>query len=95
MKSSYDVKKMEILSARPELRGCNVNQARPKFKCFQTGDDIRGNQHPALQSLHTLYHRRHNQHAERLKNVNPHWDDERLFQESRFGLNVCNLNVLC
>ncbi|XP_054163287.1 peroxidase-like [Oppia nitens] len=62
---------------------CNMRPSAPRFRCFQSGDGIRASQHPALQSLHVTFHRRHNRHAEALASVNPHWDDERLYQESR------------
>ncbi len=51
--------------------------------CFRTGDGIRGNQNPFIASLTTVLVRRHNQHAVGLAAANPHWDDERLFQEAR------------
>ncbi|KAH7644887.1 heme peroxidase-like protein [Dermatophagoides farinae] len=62
---------------------CNVRPKPPRFKCFETADGVRASQHPALQSLHTAFHRRHNQHADALSKVNPHWNDEKLYQEAR------------
>ena len=52
------------------------------LKCFLAGDK-RVNQHPILLALHTMLMRIHNQHAMKLKLINPHWNDERLFQEAR------------
>ncbi|XKL59210.1 hypothetical protein PGB90_000226 [Kerria lacca] len=50
--------------------------------CYQTGDR-RGNQNPQITSLHILMLRHHNNIASALKEVNPHWNDGKLFHESR------------
>lgn len=52
------------------------------LQCFVAGDN-RVNQHPILLAMHTLLMRTHNQHAIKLKLINPQWQDERLFQEAR------------
>lgn len=52
------------------------------LKCFEAGDN-RVNQHPLLTLMHTLWVRNHNVHALKLKQVNPAWSDEKLFQEAR------------
>ncbi len=42
--------------------------------------DIRANQQMMLTGVHILLFREHNRIAQELEAVNPHWDDERLFQ---------------
>ena len=60
---------------------CSISKESP-YKCFKVGDD-RGNMHIQLITLHVQFFRLHNLIASRLSFVNPHWDDERLFQESK------------
>lgn len=43
----------------------------------------RVNQHPGLVAIHTMWVRQHNRIALGLRQVNPRWDEERLFQETR------------
>nr|XP_045607168.1 chorion peroxidase-like [Procambarus clarkii] len=50
--------------------------------CFRAGDE-RVNEQPALTSMHTLWLRVHEGLAAQLAAINPHWDDERIYQESR------------
>lgn len=50
--------------------------------CF-LGGDIRANEQTLLAVLHTLFVRLHNLWAEGLQTRNPHWDDERVYQETR------------
>ncbi|GIY68289.1 peroxidase [Caerostris darwini] len=50
--------------------------------CFKAGD-MRANEQVELTALHTVWMREHNQVAMRLHSINPQWDDEKLFQESR------------
>lgn len=45
--------------------------------------DIRFSQTPQLACFHSLFVRDHNRMADKLKQINPHWTDQRLFEETR------------
>nr|CAD7200692.1 unnamed protein product [Timema douglasi] len=49
--------------------------------CFLAGDS-RGNEQIVLTVLQTMLVRQHNILATQLSNINPHWDDEKLYQVS-------------
>ncbi|CAL1295686.1 unnamed protein product [Larinioides sclopetarius] len=50
--------------------------------CFIAGDP-RVNHHATLSSLHTIFLREHNRIATKLKELNPFWGEELLYQEAR------------
>ncbi|XP_046572556.1 myeloperoxidase-like [Haliotis rubra] len=60
----------------------SCSQQVPSDFCFLAGDH-RVNENPTLQSMHTIFMREHNRIARRLKQLNCHWGDERIFQEAR------------
>lgn len=63
--------------------GCNEAEENAKGRyCFDSGD-ARSNENLHLTSMHLLMARHHNFLADGLKRMNPHWEDEVLFQEAR------------
>ena len=57
-------------------------QLESKNKCLRSGDE-RVNDNAGLASIHTVLVREHNRLASLLETVNPHWDEETLYQEAR------------
>ncbi|KZC12704.1 Peroxidasin [Dufourea novaeangliae] len=64
----------------PKYESCR--SANKAFPCFLSGDS-RVNENPGLTLMHVLFLREHNRVATELGQLNPHWDDERLYQEAR------------
>ncbi|XP_071539116.1 salivary peroxidase/catechol oxidase-like [Panulirus ornatus] len=62
---------------------CNTKEQTLQGKlCFKAGD-VRVNEQIGLAVLTTILVREHNRLARGLKQLNPSWDDERLYQEAR------------
>ncbi|KAH8236646.1 hypothetical protein KR026_007355 [Drosophila bipectinata] len=77
-----DGRELLPISSNP-ADGCNrVQMTRQGKYCFESGDD-RANENLLLTSMHLLWARHHNFLARGLQDQNPHWDDERVYQEAR------------
>lgn len=63
--------------------GCNRETERLRGRyCFAAGD-ARANENLHLTTMHLLWARQHNRIAEQLAKMNPEWDDETLYEETR------------
>uniref|UniRef100_A0A3P9ISY2 Myeloid-specific peroxidase n=2 Tax=Oryzias latipes TaxID=8090 RepID=A0A3P9ISY2_ORYLA len=72
---------MQVQMCATRRRITNDTNAQ-EVPCFIAGDG-RVDENIALTSIHTLFVREHNRLARGLKNLNPHWDSETLYQEAR------------
>ena len=59
-----------------------ADDTRSNVKLYVAGDD-RANENPLLIAVHTLFVREHNRNCDLVKESNPSWDDEEIFQHAK------------
>lgn len=65
----------------------------PSGFCFYAGDP-RASEQPALAAVHTLFLRAHNNWADAMHSINPHWNDDRIYQEVRRLMIAANQHII-
>lgn len=72
-----------LLRSRDPNDGCNrADMLNANKFCFKSGDE-RVNEFIGLTAMTQVWMREHNRVTDFFIKINPHWDDERLYQESR------------
>ncbi|XP_047738049.1 peroxidasin [Hyalella azteca] len=61
---------------------CRRDTTESAIDCFLAGD-VRANEQTALLAMHTVWFREHNRMAAELREINPHWDGDTVFHETR------------
>ncbi|XP_047500546.1 chorion peroxidase-like [Penaeus chinensis] len=84
LSSQFTNEGKELLPANTDLTSACNRQDKADLGqfCFRAGDN-RVNEQILLTLFHTVWARHHNKIAAELKNHNPTWNDEKLFQETR------------
>lgn len=74
----------EMTHALREKNGCTAyRHNRGPYKGIYHTADVNGEQNVYLTSVEAIWIRNHNRIARMLYDINPHWDDDRLFNEAR------------
>jgi len=72
----------DLLPLKLDIPDEGCTRPNRSMYCFDAGE-IRVNEQLVLTCMHTLMAREHNRVAHKLGEVNPHWDDETVYQETR------------
>ncbi|CAH1108455.1 unnamed protein product [Psylliodes chrysocephalus] len=76
--TTHPVKGKELLPQSDKHPECKS----PSGQCFIAGDG-RASEQPALTAIHTIFMREHNRLSDIIKQVNPHWDEDKVFEHAR------------
>jgi hypothetical protein len=72
----------DLLPLKLDIPDEGCTRPNKSMFCFEAGE-IRVNEQLVLTCMHTMMARNHNHLATQLAQINPHWDDETIFQEAR------------
>ncbi|XP_076304023.1 salivary peroxidase/catechol oxidase-like isoform X2 [Tachypleus tridentatus] len=82
LKTQMDIEGRALLSRSNDPANDKCSDIANEKYCFESGFS-RVNQHLGLTTMYTLWVREHNRIATILRNLNPNWEDEQLYQEAR------------
>ncbi|XP_072395913.1 uncharacterized protein [Diabrotica undecimpunctata] len=76
--TTHPVRGKELLPQSDKHPECKS----PSGQCFIAGDG-RASEQPALTAIHTVFMREHNRLSDLLRQINPHWDEDKVFEHAR------------